>query len=141
LVSKQHVTKQAAFLILAVRARLLALSGALAPQIARVCGCSDQRAIESLIDVEVRAALDELSDLPQRVVDPRWIETLDEHEVPFRIKFLARCLTLLLVLARGFADGSAGWEAPCSRCEVGSSSVPKPSPRRRCRAVRTRAAS
>ena len=79
LVSRQHVTKQAAYLLVCLRARLLALGGALAPKIARACGGGDQRAIESLIDAEMRAALNELSDLPQRVVDPRWIETLDNE--------------------------------------------------------------
>jgi hypothetical protein len=40
----------------------------------------EERAIESLIDAEVREALSEISEMPQRVVDPHWIETLDENE-------------------------------------------------------------
>jgi hypothetical protein len=76
LISKRHAVKQASFLILSLRARLLALGGTLSPSIVKAGG--DQRAIESLIDAEVRAALDELAGLPQRVVDPHWPEKLDE---------------------------------------------------------------
>ena len=79
LISKKHVTKQAAYLLLCLRARLLAIPATLAAQIARACG-GDQRAIESLIDAEVRAALDEISNMPQRVVDPNWVELLDGNE-------------------------------------------------------------
>jgi hypothetical protein len=78
LISKKHVTKQASFLVLSLRARLLALPATLAPRIVWACGGGELRAIESLIDDEVRAALDELAGMPQRVVDPHWIETLDE---------------------------------------------------------------
>jgi hypothetical protein len=79
LISRQHVTRQTVFLVLSLRARLLALGGTLAPRIAKACG-GEERAIESLIDAEVRDALSEISDMPQRVVDPHWLEKLDENE-------------------------------------------------------------
>ena len=78
LVSKRHAIKQASFLILSLRARLLALGGTLSPRIAKACGDGDQRAIESLIDVEVRDALSEISEMPRRIADPHWIEKLGE---------------------------------------------------------------
>jgi hypothetical protein len=80
LISKQHVTRQASFLVLSLRARLLALAGTLAPKIARACGGGDQRAIESLIDAEVRDVLSEISEMPLRVTDEHWMQKLEENE-------------------------------------------------------------
>jgi hypothetical protein len=71
--------EQAAFLVFSLRARLLALPAKLAPRIVKACAGGDQRAIESLIDAEVRDALDEIAQMPQRVTDPHWLEKLDER--------------------------------------------------------------
>jgi hypothetical protein len=47
LISRRHVTKQASFLVLSLRARLLALGGTLASRIARACGRRRARDRES----------------------------------------------------------------------------------------------
>ena len=78
LISKKHVTRQAAFLVLSLRARLLALSSDLSCKIAESCD-ADQRVIADLIDAGVRDALSEIAEMPLRVSDPRWIETLNDE--------------------------------------------------------------
>ena len=60
LVSKQHVSKQAAYLLLCLRQRLLTLSSELSRKIVEQ-GSLDQRVIAKLIDVDVREALDTIA--------------------------------------------------------------------------------
>ena len=85
LISKQHVSKQAAFLFISLRQHLLALSSELSCKIVEQ-GSLDQRVIAELIDLDVREALDTIASLPQRVVDERWFEQLDDVEQPAKRK-------------------------------------------------------
>ena len=80
LISKKHVTRQAAFLVIALRQRLLALPGEFAEALALE---SDPRAIENVLGSALRAALDEVASLPERVSDPDWLQAIDgEREAP-----------------------------------------------------------
>ena len=75
LISKRHVQKQAAFLVLSLRARLLAIPGEHARELA---GIADERELQSRLDAILRAALDEIAEMPLKVTDERWLEKLDE---------------------------------------------------------------
>lgn len=77
LVPRQFVTRQAAFLIISLRQRLLALPAELANELALE---SDPRTIEQKLSSKMRAALDEVAEMPLRVSDPDWLEKIDERE-------------------------------------------------------------
>jgi hypothetical protein len=77
LISKKHVTRQAAFLVISLRQRLLAIAAQHARELLNV---SDEREMASRLDAIVRSALDEIAELPERVSDPNWMQRLDEHE-------------------------------------------------------------
>ena len=78
-VSKKHVTRQSAFLVISLRQRLLALSSDLSHKIAETCD-ADERMIAALISEDVRAALAEFASLPLCVSDERWADELDGSE-------------------------------------------------------------
>ena len=77
LISRKHMEKQAAFLVLSLRARLLALSARHARELLNV---SDEREMAQRLDAIMRSALDEISELPLRVTDENWMQKLDENE-------------------------------------------------------------
>ena len=79
LISRKHVVKQSAFLVLSLRARLLALSAELSREFAQE---TDERAIEEKLSSRLRSALDEIAEMPLRVTDERWLEKLDDVEQP-----------------------------------------------------------
>jgi hypothetical protein len=66
LISKRHVQKQAAFLVLSMRARLLAIPAQHACDLLNV---SDEREMTFRLDAIVRDALETLADLPLKVTD------------------------------------------------------------------------
>ena len=76
LISKKHVTKQASFLVLSLRARLLAIAAQHARELSEI---SDEREMQLRLDAIMRSSLDEIAQMPLRVVDPHWIETLDNE--------------------------------------------------------------
>ena len=75
LISKKHVTRQATFLVISLRQRLLAVAAQHARDLLNV---TDEREMVLRLNAIVRSSLDEIADMPQRVVDPHWIETLEE---------------------------------------------------------------
>ena len=77
LISRQHVTRQAAFLVISLRQRLLALSAQHARELLNV---ADERemALASRRD-RARRARDEIADLPLKVSDPDWMQKLDDE--------------------------------------------------------------
>jgi hypothetical protein len=79
LIPREHASRQAAFLVISLRQRLLALSNDLSREIAESCDC-DQRAIASLIDAHVRVALDDFANLPVCVSDPNWMKKVVDDE-------------------------------------------------------------
>ena len=74
LISKRHVQKQAAFLVLSLRARLLALPGQHAGTLLNV---ADEREMARRLDAIIRVALDEIAEMPLKVSDPDWLSKLD----------------------------------------------------------------
>jgi hypothetical protein len=77
LISRAHVIRQETFLVISLRQRLLALPAQHARSLVNI---SDDREMQQKLDAIIREALDEVSSLPQRVSDERWLEKLDERE-------------------------------------------------------------
>jgi hypothetical protein len=77
LIEKKLVTDQAAYLFTAVRQKML---GAPLAWHRKFVGITDPRvAIERLTEMQ-HSLLAELHDMPKKITDPRWIETLDEDD-------------------------------------------------------------
>ena len=74
LIPRQHVQKQAAFLVLSLRARLLALADAAR---ARMVVSGRARGRGTRRDGARR--LDEFADMPMHVSDPDWMQKLDDE--------------------------------------------------------------
>jgi hypothetical protein len=68
LISREMVQRQSAFVMTSLRSRLLALPATLS----RKLEVSDRHAAKLLIEREVKAALEELSDFTDRVTDDEW---------------------------------------------------------------------
>ena len=98
LISRSHVVKQAAFLVLSLRARLLAIPDQHARELLNV---SDEREMTGRLNSIVRDALSEIAELPLRVSD--------EHSRPF-------------LPGPGHAS-SQGWQRLNPPCSVGHASI------------------
>jgi hypothetical protein len=72
------VVKQAAFLVISLRQRLLAIPAQHARDLLNV---DDEREMALRLEAIVRSSLDEIAQMPLRVTDERWLERLDELEV------------------------------------------------------------
>jgi hypothetical protein len=79
LISKRLAETQLAYLLTCMRRQLLSLPGALAGQLADL---SDVHKIRMVLEGAVHAALGELQDLPSKVVDPHWLEHIDDNGSP-----------------------------------------------------------
>ena len=79
LISRKLAETQLAYLLVCMRRQLLSLPGVLAGQLA---GLSDVRKIRMVLEGAVHAALGELADLPAKVVDPHWLEHIDDNGSP-----------------------------------------------------------
>src|SRR5258705_9759877 len=77
LIEKRLVERQAAFLLLSLRQRVLAVPDRLARQLVNVAEVNKAKAI--LRDAML-ALLTELADLPSQVTNPRWLDELAEEE-------------------------------------------------------------
>ena len=77
LISRKLVEFQAAYLLIAMRQRILRLPAECAPQLV---GLADVHEIRMVLESAARALLDELKDLPSKVTDPNWLESLGEQE-------------------------------------------------------------
>jgi hypothetical protein len=77
LIPRTLVVRQASFLVISLRQRLLALSAQHARELLNI---SDEREIARCLDAIVRNALSEIAELPLKVSDERWMQRLDELE-------------------------------------------------------------
>ena len=77
LISKDLAIRQATFLMIALRQRLL-----LAPQAwsRRLVNISDPHQMAQLLGQMMRECLTEVKDLPLKVTDPDWLASLEESE-------------------------------------------------------------
>jgi hypothetical protein len=77
LIAKELVVKQAAYLLVALRQRILAI-----PQTycRRLLNISDLKAIAAALKTMSLSMLEELRHLPARVIDPHWLESLEKDE-------------------------------------------------------------
>jgi hypothetical protein len=71
LIEKSLVTKQAAFLLLSLRQRILAVPDRLARQLV---GINDVKKAKAILKDAMLALLTELADLPNKVTNPRWLD-------------------------------------------------------------------
>jgi hypothetical protein len=87
LIPRSHVLKQAAFLVISLRQRLLAIAEQHARELLNI---SDEREVARRLDAIVRDALSEIADMPLRVSDEHWLEERDEHEATKRPRRVAK---------------------------------------------------
>jgi hypothetical protein len=84
LISRRHAQKQSTFLVLSLRARLLAIPEQHADEL---LGISDRREMALRLNGIIRGALETLADMPLKVTDPDWLrEVDDESEAPPQAK-------------------------------------------------------
>src|SRR5271166_3197858 len=76
LVEKELVVKQAAFLFVAMRQKML---GAPLAYHRKLLACKDAHSMIQALTEMMHDLLRELHDMPRKVIDPNWIETLDEE--------------------------------------------------------------
>jgi hypothetical protein len=77
LIGKNIVTKQAAFLLVAMRQRMLAAPQAYAK---RIIGIQDVKVAKRVLAVMMGELLRDIRHLPEQVVDPHWLESLEEKD-------------------------------------------------------------
>ena len=76
LVSKALVERQAAYLLVALRQRILSI-----PQTysRRLLGINDVKEMNAKLREMSLSMLEELRHLPERVIDPNWLQTLENE--------------------------------------------------------------
>ena len=74
LITKKLVIDQAAYLMIAFRQKMMTLGQRWSR---RFVGLSDVHEAKRLIDEMARETLTELSELPQKVTDPNWLESIE----------------------------------------------------------------
>ena len=77
LIEKSLVTKQAAFLLLSLRQRILAVPDRLARQLVNI---ADVNNVRTILKQAMLALLTELADLPSKVTNPRWLDEVAAEE-------------------------------------------------------------
>jgi hypothetical protein len=77
LIEKRLVEKQAAYLLVSLRQRILALPSTYAR---RFLGLDDAKQSAALLRELALGLLNEIKSLPEKVVDPNWLRTLEEEE-------------------------------------------------------------
>ena len=77
LIPRALVLKQSAFLVLSLRARLLAIP---AQHARELLGISDEHEMMKRLEAIVRSTLETLADMPLKVSDPDWMQKLDGNE-------------------------------------------------------------
>ena len=80
LVEKELVLKQAAYLLVALRQRILAVPSAHARELAAI---ADVHRMSQRLRAIMLNLLSELQHLPERVTDPHWLESLEKDVVSF----------------------------------------------------------
>jgi hypothetical protein len=79
LIEKRLVERQAAYLLVALRQRILAVPHAYAR---RILGLSDQGQAMGILRQAMIELLNEIKDLPAKVTNPRWLDELEEDGSP-----------------------------------------------------------
>jgi hypothetical protein len=77
LVEKRLVTAQATYLLIAMRQKILNLPATYAR---RLVGLNDVREVSEVLKGAALSILSELKDLPSKVTDPHWLESLEEKD-------------------------------------------------------------
>jgi hypothetical protein len=77
LIEKSLVTKQAAFILLSLRQRILAVADRLARQLVNI---DDVNKAKAILKDAMLALLTELADLPSKVTNPRWLDEVAAEE-------------------------------------------------------------
>jgi hypothetical protein len=77
LIEKRLIERQAAYLLLSLRQRVLAVPDRLARQLVNIADVNKARAI---LKKAMLALLTELADLPSKVTNPRWLDEVAAEE-------------------------------------------------------------
>jgi hypothetical protein len=77
LIEKSLVEKQAAYLVITLRQRILSIPQTYAR---RILGLTDASQASRILKEMAVAVLNDIKDLPQQVTDPNWMETLEAEE-------------------------------------------------------------
>jgi hypothetical protein len=77
LIEKKLVEKQVAYLLVALRERILAVPQAYARRIVNI---SDPAKAKRILKEAMLSLLGELKDLPWKVVDPHWLDKVEEKD-------------------------------------------------------------
>jgi hypothetical protein len=77
LIERRLVERQAAFLLLSLRQRVLAVPDRLARQLV---GITDVKKAKAILKEAMLALLTELADLPSKVTNPRWLDEVAAEE-------------------------------------------------------------
>jgi hypothetical protein len=77
LIEKRLVERQAAYLLVALRQRILTIPQAYAR---RILGLTDAAQASKILKEMSIAVLNDIMNLPQQVTDPNWLETLEAQE-------------------------------------------------------------
>jgi hypothetical protein len=81
LISLKLVRLQMSYLLVVMRQRILALPSAYGP---RLVGMEDAHSAGEVLREAALALLEDLQNMPDRVVDPNWLESLGENEKPMK---------------------------------------------------------
>ena len=79
LINKDLVVKQASYLFVAMRAKMLA-----APLVysRKLLAAQDEHAMQEALRAMMHELLAELHDMPRKITDPNWMATLEDGEEP-----------------------------------------------------------
>ena len=77
LIEKRLVERQAAFLLLSLRQRILAVPDRLARQLVNI---ADVNNVRTILKQAMLTLLTELADLPSKVTNPRWLDEVAAEE-------------------------------------------------------------
>ncbi len=77
LIEKRLIERQAAFLLLSLRQRILAVPDRLARQLVNI---DEVNKVRGILKDAMLALLTELADLPSKVTNPRWLDEVAAEE-------------------------------------------------------------
>jgi hypothetical protein len=77
LLEKQLVEKQATFLLIAMRQKILNVPSTYARKVMHI---DDIKTAHAVLQTIAHTLLNELKDLPKKIIDPKWLTTVEEEE-------------------------------------------------------------